>query len=147
MAIERSTFPLPDIDEPLTAPFFTAAARHELALPWCDACCRFVWYPEATCPTCTSALQWRAVSGRATLFSWAVVARVFLPAFAEQVPYVTALVAITEDPSVRLCTYLVDCDPDALRAEQPCDVVFRDLSFPTVVGASVCVPMFRVATP
>ena len=146
MAIERSTFPLPDIDEPLTAPFFAAAAQQALALPWCETCRRLVWYPEALCPHCSGALVWRVVSGRGTLFSWAVVARVFLPAFASQVPYVTALVALEEDPAVRLCTYLVDCDAAALRAEQPCEVVFRDLSFPTVVGHSVCVPMFRVAT-
>jgi uncharacterized protein len=145
MAIERSTFPLPDIDEPLTAPFFAAAGRDELAIPWCSVCARFVWYPEAVCPRCSGALEWRPVSGRATLFSWAVVERVFLPAFAQQVPYVTALVALVEDPAVRICTYVVDSDAAALRAELACEAVFRELSFPTVEGVSVRVPMFRVA--
>lgn len=145
MAIDRSTFPLPDVDHGLTAPFFAAAARDELEIPQCVACTRFVWYPEAECPSCGGSLEWRPVSGQATLFSWAVVERVFLPAFAAQVPYVTALVALVEDPSVRICTYLVDNEAASLVAEMPCEVVFRDLSFPTVEAVSVRVPMFRVA--
>ncbi len=144
MTIERSTFPLPDVDDAMTAPFFAAAARDALEIPRCVACARFVWYPEAACPSCGGSLEWRPVSGLATLFSWAVVQRVFLPAFAEQVPYVTALVALVEDPAVRVCTYLIDSETAALVAEMPCEVVFRDLNFPTVEGVSVRVPMFRV---
>ncbi len=143
MTIARSTFPLPDIDDPLTAPFFAAAARDELRIPWCTTCESHVWYPEARCATCGGALRWRSVSGRGTLFSWAVVERVFLPAFADRVPFITALIALEEDPRVRLCSYLVDAAPSELQAEQLCSVVFRDLSFPTVVGESVRVPMFR----
>ena len=103
----------PDVDDPLTAPFFAGAARGELVVTRCDDCGRYVWYPADTCPECGSgAIAWTAVSGRGTLFSWAVVARAFLPAFAEQVPFVTALVALEEDPSVRIATYVVDADPD-----------------------------------
>jgi uncharacterized OB-fold protein len=76
------------------------------------------------------------------LFSWAVVRRPFLPAFAEMVPFVTALVALVEDPAVRLCSYVVDADPESLRADAPLRVSFRPLSFPTVPDRSVTVPMF-----
>ena len=81
--------------------------------------------------------------GVATLFSWATVRRGFLPAFADQVPFVTALVAIVEDPAVRLPTYLVDADPDRLRADEAVQVTFRPLSFSTVPDKSVIVPMFE----
>src|SRR3989442_1333144 len=108
MAIQRAAFPLPDVDDPLTAPFFAAAARDELAIPRCRQCRRYVWYPKEHCPFCgspsgrepkasggrESSLLWEAVSGRATLFTWAVVRRAFLPAFADRVPFVTALVAL-----------------------------------------------------
>lgn len=144
MAIDRSTFPLPDVDEPLTAPFFTAAARDELAIPRCNACALWVWYPEAACSNCQGELAWRSVSGNATLFSWAVVERAFLPAYADQVPFVTALAALAEDPCVRICTYLVDADPSSLVADAPLQVVFRDLAFPTVPNTSVRVPMFHL---
>ncbi len=145
MAITRAGFPLPDVDEPLTAPFFAAAARDELAVPRCERCNTFVWYPKESCPQCGGPLVWSVVSGRATLFTWAVVRRSFLPAFADRVPFVTALVALDEDPSVRLCTYLVDTDPDApLVAGTPVRVTFRDLTFPTVPDGAVRVPMFTV---
>jgi uncharacterized OB-fold protein len=84
------------------------------------------------------------VSGRATLFSWAVVQRAFLPAFVDMLPFVTALVALEEDPSVRLATYIVDAPPEMLVADQPVVVDFRPLSFSTVPGKSVIVPMFRL---
>ena len=143
MAIRRDDFPLPDVDDPLTAPYFAGAARGELMITRCDTCAEYVWYPQEACSVCTGPLTWTAVSGTGTLFSWAVVRRAFLPAFADQVPFVTALVAIAEDPAVRLPTYLVDADPDSLRADEPVRVTFRPLSFSTVPGKSVIVPMFE----
>ena len=47
---------------------------------------------------------------------------------------------------MRLPTYLVDADPDTLRADEPVRVTFRPLSFSTVPGKSVIVPMFERAT-
>jgi uncharacterized OB-fold protein len=143
MAIKRDDFPLPDVDDALTAPYFAGAARGELAIPRCDTCGAFVWYPAEACPTDGGALTWTPVSGRGTLFSWAVVQRPFLPAFADMVPFVTALVAIEEDPAVRLCTIVVD--HGELVPDMPVVVDFRPLSFSTVPGKSVTVPMFRPA--
>ena len=145
MAITRADFPLPDVADPLTAPFFAAAARGELVVSRCEPCGRFVWYPEPTCPGCGGTPTWVPVSGRGTLFSWAVVHRPFLPAFAGMVPFVTGLVALAEEPSVRLPTLIVGSDPDVLVADVEVRAVFRPLSFPTVEG-SVTVPMFEVAS-
>ena len=91
-------------------------------------------------------LTWVAVSGAGTLFSWATVRRPFLPAFADPVPFVTALVALEEDPAVRVVTYLVDAEPDSLAADEPVQVTFRPLAFSTVPGKSVIVPMFERAS-
>jgi uncharacterized OB-fold protein len=143
VAIRRDDFPLPDVDDPVTAPFFAGAARGELMITRCNECDEYVWYPQAKCPHCEGALTWVAVSGAGTLFSWATVRRAFLPAFADRVPFVTALVALAEDPAVRLPTYLVDAEPETLRADEPVQVTFRPLEFSTVRGKSVTVPMFR----
>jgi uncharacterized OB-fold protein len=142
VAIRRDDFPLPDVDDPLTAPFFAGAARGELVVTRCGACDEYVWYPQERCPRCEGPLVWAAVSGRARLFSWAVVQRAFLPAFADRVPFVTALVALDEDPAVRLATYVVDAPAESLRADEPLRATFRPLSFSTVPGRSVVVPMF-----
>ena len=146
MPITREDFPLPDVDDERTAGFFAGAARGELVIPRCDGCGAWCWYPESECPRCgKGAFTWTAVSGRGRLYSWAVVRRAFLPAFEEMVPFVTELVALEEDPAVRIVSYVVDCDPVMLVADQPLEVVFRPLSFPTVPGRSVTVPMFAPA--
>jgi hypothetical protein len=142
VAITRADFPLPDVDEPLTAPFYAGAARGELVVTRCAACDAFRWYPTARCPVCDGPLAWVPVSGRGRLYSWAVVRRAFLAAFADDVPFVTALVALDEDPAVRIVTRMVDCDPGTLAADQPVRAVFRPLSFPTVRDREVVVPMF-----
>ena len=62
--------------------------------------------------------------------------------FADRLPFVTALVALEEDPAVRLVTYIVDCDPDTLRCDMPVRVVFRPLRYAGVRG-EVVAPLFR----
>jgi hypothetical protein len=147
MALKRADFPLPDLTDERTAEYFAGAARGELVLPRCDSCNRFVWYPEEECPHCGArSFTWTRVSGRGRVFTWTVVRRAFLPAFEEMVPFVTALVSLEEDPAVRIVSYIVDCDPDALAADLPVEAVFRPLRFPTVPDRSVAVPMFVPAS-
>ncbi|MGI8795119.1 MAG: Zn-ribbon domain-containing OB-fold protein [Acidimicrobiia bacterium] len=143
VSLKRADFPLPDLSDERTTEFFAGAARGELVIPKCDSCGAFCWYPEERCLKCDGdAFTWTAVDGHGRLYSWAVVRRAFLPAFEEMVPFVTGLVALDADPTVRIVSYVVDCDPDALAADQPLDVVFRDLRFPTVPDRAVPVPMF-----
>jgi uncharacterized protein len=147
MALKRPDFPLPDLTDERTAEYFAGAERGELVLPRCDACNRFVWYPEEECPHCGGGgFTWTRVSGRGRLFTWTVVRRAFLPAFEEMVPFVTALVSLEEDPAVRIVSYVVDCEADALAADLPVAAVFRPLQFPTVPDRSVPVPMFVPAS-
>ena len=136
-------FPLPETDWAPTAPFWAAAAEHRLSLPRCDSCGHFVWYPAEDCPRCGGTDRtWVDLSGRGTLFSWVVVHQQFLPQY--DPPYVTALVAVDEDPAVRLATKLVEVDPAApgLRIDQPVEVVFGPLTFPGVDG-EVTAPFWR----
>src|SRR5205807_6039767 len=136
-------FPLPDARDALIAPFWTAAARGELAIPRCNACGALVWYPRPRCPACAGgSLTWTPVSGRGRLFAWTVVRHPFLPQFRERVPFVAGLVALDEDPAVRVVTDVVDCEPDDLEPDMPVEVVFRTISFPGV-DAAVVAPLFR----
>jgi uncharacterized protein len=96
-----------------SAAFFVAAAAGELLVKRGPS--GTVLAPEArTDPiTGSSDLQPWVASGDGTLVSWAVVHRAPLPALAASVPYVSAIVELTEGPwlMVRL---LVD-DPAGLR--------------------------------
>ncbi len=143
MAIKRADFPLPDVADPLVAEYFAGAADGEVRIPRCSTCDRWCWYPEPACPACGGELVWTATSGRGRLFSWAVVWRAFLPAFVDIVPFVTALVALEEEPSVRLVTMIIDVSPESLAADMPLEAVFHPLRFPTVPDREVIVPLFR----
>ena len=141
----RADFPLPDVEWEPTRELWAGAARGELMLPRCTGCSRYVWYPDGACRFCgDKTLAWTRVSGRARLFSWSIVHRAFIPQLAELVPYVTGLVAIEEDPTVRLATFVVDCPHDALRIDMPMRVVFRTLRFTGVTG-EVPAPFFAPA--
>ncbi len=137
---------LPDTNWEPTAEFWAGAAQGELRIPRCRECGTYNWYPPKTCHHCGSPqLRWEAVSGRGTLFSWAVVRHVFVKAFEEEVPYVTGLVALEEDPAVRIVTRIVDCLPEEVGADMRVEAVFRPLVF-SGSEKSVVVPWFRPAT-
>ncbi len=138
-------FPLPDTTWEPTREFWAAAARGELAIPRCAGCGSYNWYPRDRCRACDAGhMPWTAVSGRGGLFSWAVVRKPLVKPFATKVPYLTGLVALEEDPSVRIVTNLVDCAAGSLRVDQPMRVVFRPLSFPEI-PRQVMAPMFTPA--
>jgi uncharacterized OB-fold protein len=141
----RPDFPLPDVTWAPVAPFWAAAAEGRLSLPRCVSCARLCWYPKDECPVCGGrSFRWDTVAGRGRLFSWSVVRHPFLPQFREKVPYATGLVALDEDPAVRLVTGIVDVSPSELRIDMPMEVVFRPLQFAGVEG-SVVAPMWRPA--
>jgi uncharacterized OB-fold protein len=122
--------PYPEVDWDLIAPFWQAAARSELSIPRCVGCERYVWYPSERCPRCkTEAPVWTTVSGRAELFSWAIVERALYKPFRDRVPYITALVTLEEDSAVRLVTLLRDIRAEDLEIGLPMRVVFDALSF------------------
>jgi hypothetical protein len=138
-------FPLPDVDWPPAAPFWAGAARGVLVMPRCTTCGTLNACGESRCRRCdASTFAWEELSGNGTLFSWTVVRRPFLPQFAEMVPFVTGLVALAEDPHVRLATRVVDADPGQLTVDMPVTVVFRPLRFPGV-EREVPAPLFTPA--
>ena len=77
----------------------------------------------------------KSVSGRGTVFSFVTFHRVYRPAFAEDVPYVVALVELDEGP--RLLTNILGISPDEVRCEMAVEVVFDDSD------GDVSIPKFR----
>lgn len=138
----HAEFPLADTNWEPTREFWAGAAREQLLITRCDMCGRYVWYPEPPCRYCGGTrLSWTRVSGRGTLFSWSVLHHAWIPQFAEQLPFVSGLVALAEDPAVRVVSYIVDCPIESLRCDMPVCVVFRPLRF-AGVASSVVAPMF-----
>ena len=67
---------------PEAEPFWRGCRERQLVLPWCTACERFHFYPRPFCPSCDStAIEWRAVSGKGTVYTFAVVRQPIEEAF------------------------------------------------------------------
>jgi len=76
------------------------------------------------------------LSGRGTLFSFAVVERAFHPGFVAHLPYVVAMVELVEQPGLRLLTNVVEADPRHLEVGMELEVVFEEREHATL-------PQFR----
>jgi uncharacterized OB-fold protein len=133
-------FPLPAITDD-TRPFWDGCRRRELMIQRCTGCGTHRHLPTPVCWKCRSfAHDWVRVSGRGTVFTYAIVHRAFLPELASQVPYTVVIVALDDAPGVRLVSNLVGAEATELRVGLPVEVVFEDVS------PEVTVPRFRVRT-
>ena len=140
--IASAAKPVPVRDE-ASAPYFDGALRGELMLLRCRACATFM-SPTAyirvprrpRCVACFSGqLVWAASSGRASLYSFAIMHQLYDEAFAADIPYNIAVVETEE--GVRLTSQVVGCPNDRLAIGMPLVVTFERMS------ADVAVPKFR----
>lgn len=118
--------PLP---RPSTAsrPFWQAAKRHELQLQRCNSCGAHVFYFREVCPEClASDLQWVKVSGKGTVYSYTVARAPTHPAFAEDVPYIVAIVELAEGPHIT--TNITGCRPNEVKIGMSVVATFDDVT-------------------
>ena len=107
--------------------FWDAAKEHRLAIQRCETCGHYIHWPLLLCPRCHGdRLSPVEVRGRGTVYSYTVVHHIFNPAFADDAPYVLALIELDEQPGLRLLTNIVDCNHDALRTGMRVQVTFED---------------------
>lgn len=111
----------------LTAPYWDAAREGRLVVQECRTCGQ-AWHPPLPrCPRCHCAdLGWRPVSGNGTVYTYTVVRHPTHFAFADKIPYVLALVELTEGP--RLVTALRGIEPGEVHVGQQVRVVFREIA-------------------
>jgi acetyl-CoA acetyltransferase/uncharacterized OB-fold protein len=115
--------PLPELT-PWTGWFWTSGADGRLRIQGCTGCGTLVHPPVPICPKCRSRSSApTVVSGRATVVGFTVNQHQWLPDM--EPPYAIAVVALAEDPDVRLTTNIVGCDPDAVHIGQQVAVRFE----------------------
>jgi acetyl-CoA acetyltransferase/uncharacterized OB-fold protein len=104
--------------------FWTGGADGRLRIQGCADCGGLVHPPVPICPHCRSP-RWEPteVSGRGVVVGYTVNAHPWLPGF--DPPYVVAIVALEEDPEVRLTTNVVGCDPGDVHIGQEVAVRFE----------------------
>lgn len=110
---------------PETLPYWEAAARGELSLPFCPSCDAYVFYPRGSCPRCWGIeLTWRTLSGNGRLHSY-LISHVPAPGFEEDVPYAIAIVELDEGPRMMSGIRGVPQTPEALTLDMPLVVDFE----------------------
>ncbi|WP_166903591.1 Zn-ribbon domain-containing OB-fold protein [Mycobacterium sp. DL440] len=114
---------IPTID-PASAPYWKAARDGRLLIAQCTACSKVHHYPRPFCPYCWSEdVHPFAANGTGTLYTYSTVYVNDLAPFKERLPYVAAIVELTEGP--RLMTTIEGADPQSLRVDMPVTAVFR----------------------
>ena len=120
--------PLPrPLSPELTKPFWEAAKRHELAMPRCQKCDKFFFYPREECPRCASQdIGWATVSGKGRLHTYTIVHQVANAAFRDDAPHVYAVIQLDEGP--RMISNMVECAHEDLQVDMPVVAVYDDVT-------------------
>jgi uncharacterized OB-fold protein len=128
---------LPPVTDEDAAPFWEGARRGELRVPACPETGRLFFPPRARSPWAPRlAPRWVAVSGRGSIWSFAVPHPPLLAPFDALAPYAVVVVALAEDPRVRLVGNLVarpggainEVDAATIEIGSPVGVVFERLT-------------------
>jgi uncharacterized OB-fold protein len=94
---------LPDVDDEVAGPFWAGCREGVLRIQACAACGRRRMPPRPMCPWCRSLdARWDAMSGDATVWSFAIPHPPLLQAYADRLPYAVLVVTLDDDPSIRL---------------------------------------------
>lgn len=97
----------------LHAPYWQRVRALGFAMPRCADCGHFHFYPRPACPHCASErVAVARASGRGSVYSYSVVHRAPSATFADQVPYVVALIETDEGP--HLMSRVVGMPPEAV---------------------------------
>ena len=118
-------YPLPETDNPITAPFWAGCRAHRLMLQR-ERDTRAVHWPPKPAYWKGGTLEWFEASGRGSVYSYVVGYEPFLPAFHHLLPHIMVLVQLDEGP--RLVGYMVHCRPEEMAFGMRVRVVFKQLT-------------------
>lgn len=115
------TIPLPAMDGPFEEPFWQSLKIGTLSHQQCQRCLDWHFPARWRCH-CGGSLEYRPVSGKATLWSWTVVHAPVLPVFAAYTPFVSAVAELEEAPNLRMVGTLIMVDGDPINRVQSADL-------------------------
>jgi uncharacterized OB-fold protein len=116
--------PMP-IPTPTTRPFWDALREHTIRIQYSPSVGRYVFYPRVLAPgTLADDLEWREITGAASLYTFTIGYRPVSPHFVDDVPQLLAIVQWDEGP--RFSTEIVNAEPESLRVGMKLRPVFTD---------------------
>jgi uncharacterized protein len=135
---EQTQRPLPAVDD-LTRPFWEAAKQHTLVMQRCQDCGYFNHPPKPTCDACLSQqLAFEPVSGRGTVFSFAIMHQPNIAGFERQIPYINLMVELDEQPMLLLVSHVPGSERDNVKIGRRVEVYFEKLD------EEITLPQFRM---
>ncbi|MFC2045777.1 Zn-ribbon domain-containing OB-fold protein [Chloroflexota bacterium] len=123
MACEKP-IPKPNADNKA---FWDGCKQHQLRFQKCQNCGLVRWPPSLICPNCHSQdAEWLTASGKGKVYSFAVYHQAYHPAFENDLPYVTAIIQLTEGPCI--LSNIVGCNPEDIKCDMPVVVTWDDIT-------------------
>tara|TARA_B100000315_G_C14283758_1_gene454221 strand:+ start:11 stop:421 length:411 start_codon:yes stop_codon:yes gene_type:complete len=121
-----------------TKPFWDSCRQGRLIIQKCESCGEYQFYPRGICAHCWSNdVAWVQSSGKGTVWTFTVTYQNRTPGFAEDVPYVLAMVEL--DEGVKMFTNIVDCNPKDVKIGMPVEVTFVQAT------GQITIPYFKPA--
>lgn len=134
-SVEAPDKPVPTAS-PETVPYWEAAGRGELLIRRCDACGHHQAPDLPACIRCgETETSWVTAEGDGTIVSFVTYRRSYHPAYADDLPYVVALIELVE--GVRMVSNILGRKPEDVRCGLPVTVEFEQRD-------EQAVPQFRV---
>lgn len=120
-------------------PFYAAAAEGRLVIQRCPECGEALFFARTVCPRCHRGTpEWIEAAGTGTVYSFSIVTRSAIPGYADEVPYVVALIEL--DEGVRLMANVVNVGTDAVRIGMRGRIIFEGRR--DEAGGEITVPQF-----
>ncbi len=135
--IENATYnkPLP-VPDPESTPYWDGMREGRLMVQKCASTGEHLFPPVTFCPGSLEKPEWVEAKGRGKVFSWIVVRHpVPKDIYADEVPYVVALVTL--DEGCRMTGNIVGCEPEDVRADMEVEIVYNR------VTPEITLPAFR----
>jgi uncharacterized protein len=120
--------PVPQPD-PVTAPYWESVKAHAMKIQRCNDTGKYFFYPRGMSPyTLSDNVSWEPVSGRGVIHAFTIVHNQRAPGFADEVPYVVAMIELEE--GVRLMSNVIDVEPDPehVKIGMPVEIVYEDVT-------------------
>ena len=127
-AVYEKPIPLKNEDN---HPYWDAADKHELTLQKCSACSAYIHPPGPACPTCGSPdTEWELLGSdiTATVYSYIVSYRPFLPGFQHELPTIITVASLDKAPEVKLLANIINCDEKNVEIGMPLKMTWEDIT-------------------
>jgi uncharacterized OB-fold protein len=130
------TRPVPAVDKS-SSEFWLRCRQGRLSIQQCPVCGTRQFYPRLICGHCGAEPELIDVSGDGSVYTFTVVRHNGAPAFRDEVPYVLAMIELTEGPM--MMGNVIECPSEDVTIGMQVKVEF------VPVSEHVAMPMWRPA--